>query len=144
MCIRDSCPAALLTDAEKQACDAEAWEGACLDYANVCMGGALCGACDDGDPCTIGTCDAGTCVYATVECDDGDPCTESTCLDGECVASDVVAPGCPACVPTVVDVATTSGSYPGYGGTPGDSTCCLLYTSPSPRDKRQSRMPSSA
>ena len=22
--------------------------------------------------------------------------------------------------------------------------CCLLYTSPSPRDKRQSRMPSSA
>ena len=26
----------------------------------------------------------------------------------------------------------------------GDSTNCLLYTSPSPRDKRQSRMPSSA
>ena len=24
------------------------------------------------------------------------------------------------------------------------SRCCLLYTSPSPRDKRQSRMPSSA
>ena len=23
-------------------------------------------------------------------------------------------------------------------------SCCLLYTSPSPRDKRQSRMPSSA
>ena len=26
----------------------------------------------------------------------------------------------------------------------GESTACLLYTSPSPRDKRQSRMPSSA
>ena len=26
----------------------------------------------------------------------------------------------------------------------GDSPTCLLYTSPSPRDKRQSRMPSSA
>ena len=25
-----------------------------------------------------------------------------------------------------------------------DGVCCLLYTSPSPRDKRQSRMPSSA
>ena len=25
-----------------------------------------------------------------------------------------------------------------------DIGCCLLYTSPSPRDKRQSRMPSSA
>ena len=29
---------------------------------------------------------------------------------------------------------------PGYG----PSVTCLLYTSPSPRDKRQSRMPSSA
>ena len=26
----------------------------------------------------------------------------------------------------------------------GDNSRCLLYTSPSPRDKRQSRMPSSA
>ena len=30
------------------------------------------------------------------------------------------------------------------GGTPAQGTDCLLYTSPSPRDKRQSRMPSSA
>ena len=27
---------------------------------------------------------------------------------------------------------------------PNNIFCCLLYTSPSPRDKRQSRMPSSA
>ena len=27
---------------------------------------------------------------------------------------------------------------------PDTRSCCLLYTSPSPRDKRQSRMPSSA
>ena len=34
---------------------------------------------------------------------------------------------------------------PGVQGRPIDSnTTCLLYTSPSPRDKRQSRMPSSA
>ena len=33
----------------------------------------------------------------------------------------------------------------GDGGRVGGSYCvCLLYTSPSPRDKRQSRMPSSA
>ena len=32
-----------------------------------------------------------------------------------------------------------------YGSCETDGTCpCLLYTSPSPRDKRQSRMPSSA
>ena len=30
------------------------------------------------------------------------------------------------------------------GGWPGANPTCLLYTSPSPRDKRQSRMPSSA
>ena len=30
------------------------------------------------------------------------------------------------------------------GGVGGYSSICLLYTSPSPRDKRQSRMPSSA
>ena len=29
-------------------------------------------------------------------------------------------------------------------GNQGEFECCLLYTSPSPRDKRQSRMPSSA
>ena len=31
-----------------------------------------------------------------------------------------------------------------FGGGPGMVLSCLLYTSPSPRDKRQSRMPSSA
>ena len=30
------------------------------------------------------------------------------------------------------------------GGCPHTAISCLLYTSPSPRDKRQSRMPSSA
>ena len=32
----------------------------------------------------------------------------------------------------------------GYSSVVELSTACLLYTSPSPRDKRQSRMPSSA
>ena len=36
-----------------------------------------------------------------------------------------------------------NGNGNGNGGSDGGSNC-LLYTSPSPRDKRQSRMPSSA
>ena len=32
----------------------------------------------------------------------------------------------------------------GYNGASGSTTSCLLYTSPSPRDQRGSRMPSSA
>ena len=31
-----------------------------------------------------------------------------------------------------------------YFGYEGDSLACLLYTSPSPRDRQKSRMPSSA
>ena len=31
-----------------------------------------------------------------------------------------------------------------YGRGPHESYCCLLYTSPSPRDRQKSRMPSSA
>ena len=34
--------------------------------------------------------------------------------------------------------------HPWYEQTEGPRVGCLLYTSPSPRDKRQSRMPSSA
>ena len=34
--------------------------------------------------------------------------------------------------------------HPGDDGDTSQFGCCLLYTSPSPRDKRQSRMPSSA
>ena len=35
-------------------------------------------------------------------------------------------------------------ALPSKTGQVGDYMACLLYTSPSPRDKRQSRMPSSA
>ena len=35
-------------------------------------------------------------------------------------------------------------TYQNYNNEIGLPLCCLLYTSPSPRDKRQSRMPSSA
>ena len=40
---------------------------------------------------------------------------------------------------------TSDGSKPRYSGAWGDKwTTCLLYTSPSPRDRTRSRMPSSA
>ena len=42
--------------------------------------------------------------------------------------------------PEVLEVKDISLDKPG----PDQVTICLLYTSPSPRDKRQSRMPSSA
>src|SRR5262249_34948727 len=43
--------------------------------------------CDDGNPCTIDTCDAtGHCVNTPKNCDDGNACTTDTCdANGNCV-----------------------------------------------------------
>ena len=38
----------------------------------------------------------------------------------------------------------TGGSYDRHHGGKGGNQACLLYTSPSPRDRQKSRMPSSA
>jgi hypothetical protein len=40
--------------------------------------------CDDADPCTTDTCDAGACAFTPVVCDDGDGCTVDACAAGVC------------------------------------------------------------
>ena len=67
------------------------------------------------------------------------------------VAADVAVAAVPAVVAAVLAVAAVAAVLaetwkPGELETSraGDLETCLLYTSPSPRDKRQSRMPSSA
>ena len=45
---------------------------------------------------------------------------------------------------TVIEIACGTGRNLGAIKRRWPGTACLLYTSPSPRDKRQSRMPSSA
>ena len=51
---------------------------------------------------------------------------------------------CPATLPSDTKVVDASGMNIFPGLIDAHSHICLLYTSPSPRDKRQSRMPSSA
>lgn len=49
--------------------------------------------CDDGNPCTVDTCEGGSCVFTPIpgccinagQCDDGNPCTDDSCVDNECV-----------------------------------------------------------
>ena len=94
-------------------------------------------------------------------CDDGDPCTENDIFDDNCncagtfVYQDDDNDGfcnlidqCPNFDDALIGTACDDGDICTIGET-YDANCgctggCLLYTSPSPRDKRQSRMPSSA
>ena len=62
------------------------------DTTSPCVGSA---ACDDGDGCTVDTCDGGVCSHAPLLCDDGDPCTADFCDDGACAAQ--LAPSGPQC-----------------------------------------------
>ncbi len=66
--------------------------------SGTCVGtGAV--ACDDGNPCTDDSCEAGVgCAYAPNDdpCDDGDAWTEGDyCLSGYCQPGDHPAGGCP-------------------------------------------------
>jgi hypothetical protein len=52
------------------------------------------GECDDGDPCTLDTCEGGQCAHAAdpeagcctsaAQCGDANPCTIDGCTDGQC------------------------------------------------------------
>ena len=50
----------------------------------------------------------------------------------------------PVYVGSHLDTQPTGGKYDGVLGVLGGLEICLLYTSPSPRDRQKSRMPSSA
>src|SRR5207344_1129144 len=51
---------------------------------------AFGGSCDDGDPCTVDTCNAGVCQHTPVTCGGGDACHEAGTCDhatGACVVA---------------------------------------------------------
>ena len=62
-------------------------------------------------------------------------------LDGDGVLTQAEINNQPT--PPLVDVTDSNGDY-SFTGLFGNYIACLLYTSPSPRDQRGSRMPSSA
>ena len=52
----------------------------CDGAKKSCVGADLAGPCDgDGNPCTKGDCNQGSCVEKPVDCDDGNGCTADTC-----------------------------------------------------------------
>lgn len=69
------------------ACCAGCWDGAACrsgDAVSACgTAGGACATCDDADPCTVDSCEAGTCVATPVA--DFDPCaTGGVCVSGNC------------------------------------------------------------
>ena len=64
-----------------------------LEIAPACAASTCLydGACDDGDPCTLDTCDDGTCDSAPVACAPGYPCSDAACAaDTLCLATALV------------------------------------------------------
>ncbi len=55
-------------------------------------GSDKCGTCNDGDPCTVDTCQAGACVHKPMLCTSDDPCSQSVCRAGACVAEPRLGP----------------------------------------------------
>ncbi len=61
--------------------------------------------CDDGNLCTVDTCDSGHCEYPPLACEDADACTIDTCnIDIGCVNEPVVCPPDEVCVNGVCEV----------------------------------------
>ena len=94
------------------------------------LGSFFCDDCPQGECDGDGDCGAGECCGENgmcEECDDDSCDSSSDCSDGEvcCDTGD----GSPSCV---------------SADSCGECVFCLLYTSPSPRDRTRSRMPSSA
>jgi len=89
----------------------------CLGGSCVCLPDCLgkecgedgcagsCGECDDGNICTLDSCDSGNCAHEVVcceldeECYDGDLCTIDSCSSGQCAYVPTGAEGC--CIPDV-------------------------------------------
>ena len=99
---------------------------------------------------SLANCDDGSCIFTVLGCTDSSATNYNALAntdDGSCI------PGCTGMTmqyPTAAVVApgscdsTVTVSTCNYQNEHSQITGCLLYTSPSPRDKRQSRMPSSA
>ncbi|HET6337662.1 MAG TPA: hypothetical protein VFG30_30760 [Polyangiales bacterium] len=89
--------------------------------ALVCVGGQIVNqSCDDGDPCTVDSCDVRGCHHVAIVCNDDNPCTVDQCNpSGACTFEPALNTACDdgdAC--TSGDACTASGSC--SAGTPVD------------------------
>jgi len=76
---------------------------------NTCIGGVITPNCDDGDACTVDSCDpAAGCVYTPIDCGDGtcDPDCENCCNCPE----DCGCGPCQSCNPEACDCAPNCGN----------------------------------
>ena len=108
--------------------------------------GQIGSPCDDGIVGTTGDVINGNCVCAgsTVDCNDNDPCTLDSFNGTICVNTPLLdTDGDGTCDLTDGCANDPNKIAPGICGC-GNAEPCLLYTSPSPRDRTRSRMPSSA
>ena len=154
--------------------DGKCYRGQCISQAGSCIdpntGGAIYDGstphtsyCDGASDCSLTYCSDGSllggCIGYNEPARDGTECGSGKVCRTSAVDSDLDISAEPvAATSSCVDEQDLKDYHWSFGddgcrepvcvdeeGTEADPTCtCLLYTSPSPRDKRQSRMPSSA
>ncbi|MDP6943402.1 MAG: hypothetical protein QF464_04570, partial [Myxococcota bacterium] len=96
LCVSAYCSVAEMDEDTLATCQGDAWDNECVSYGNACMWGNPCGNCDDGNLCTIDSCDGATlsCVHDVAApgtlCDDADVCSVGDVCgpDGECLAGE--------------------------------------------------------
>ncbi len=65
----------------------------CDESTDSCVDCLSDAHCDDGNPCTVDTCNGGDCVYAAANCNDGNACTDDSCDPATgCVHANNTAP----------------------------------------------------
>jgi uncharacterized protein (TIGR03382 family) len=128
-CVDHAClvlASSVVTCPAGSACDPDS--GECVACAPSCAGlscgddgcGGTCGGCDDADPCTDDTCDAGACLHAMKSCSDGNPCTDDACIDGAC---DHTQRPCADGVPCTLDLC--DGVTGACSNPPGSGCTCV-------------------
>ena len=75
-------------------------------------------------------------------CGNSTDCSFNVTVQGSCCAAPTIS--CPGDVTICPQGDATPSSTGTATATMASTSCCLLYTSPSPRDRQKSRMPSSA
>ncbi len=118
---------ALVDDADVCAAISGVYQGDGSNCAGGCPSCVTSADCADGNPCTVDTCDNGTCTNPPRDCEDGLACTTGSCVSGFCVqtlnCNDGIACTSDSCGPGGACLYTPNNSVCNDGNPCTDGVC---------------------